>query len=126
MMFSKSFFALALLNFAVLTLYVFGYCQEPGQQIADFSLAGYGEQGKKSWDLAGQSADIYQDAVKLNDVTGNVYGKEEDVKLTADKGDFNKKDGKVHLEKNVVITTSTGAKLTTESNGSGDWCKRRT
>ena len=49
--------------------------------------------------------------VKLNDVIGNLYGKEEDIKLTADKGDFNKTNAKIHLEKNVVITTSKGARL---------------
>ena len=88
--------------------------EESDQQINDFSLAGYGEQGKKSWDLSGKSADIFTDSVKLNDITGNLYGKQENTKLTADKGDFNKVDGKVHLEKNVVITTSTGTKMTTD------------
>ena len=29
------------------------------QQISDFSLAGYGEKGKKTWDLSGKSADIF-------------------------------------------------------------------
>lgn len=115
MIFKKSIFVIGLLNLAFFVLCVFSYAQEPGQQIAGFSLAGYGEQGKKSWDISGQSADIFQDTVKLNDVIGNVYGQDEDIKLTADKGDFDKKDGKVHLEKNVVITTSAGAKLTTDS-----------
>lgn len=89
--------------------------QESDQQISDFCLTGYGEKGKKSWDLCGKSADIFKEVVKLKDVVGNLYGKEENVKLTADRGDFNKVDGKVHLEDNVVITTSTGAKLTTDS-----------
>ncbi len=92
------------------------------QQIADFSLSGYGEKGKKSWDLAGKSADIFTDEVKLKDVDGNLYGKDEDVNLTAKTGNFNKKDGKVHLEKDVVITTSKGAKLTTDSM---DWDRNK-
>ena len=91
------------------------------QQIDDFSLCGYGEKGKKNWDLAGKSADIFAEIIKLKSVIGNLYGKEEDIKLTADKGDFNKVDGKVHLEQNVVITTSTGTKLTTDSL---DWDRR--
>jgi LPS export ABC transporter protein LptC len=94
---------------------------ESQQQIGDFSLSGYGERGKKNWDLQGKSADIFQEVVKLKDVEGNLYGKEEDVRLTADQGDFNKTDGKVHLQDNVVITTSTGAKLTT---GYLDWDRR--
>ena len=94
---------------------------EADQQINDFSLAGYGEKGKKSWDLSGKSADIFTDVIKLKDVIGNLYGKEEDIRLTAERGDFNKADGKVHLEENVVITTSGGAKLTTDSL---DWDRK--
>jgi LPS export ABC transporter protein LptC len=94
---------------------------ESDQQISDFSLAGYGEKGKKSWDISGKSADIFSDVVKLDGVEGNLYGTEEDVKLTAKKGDFNKTDGKVHLEQDVVVTTSSGAKLTTDSL---DWDRK--
>jgi LPS export ABC transporter protein LptC len=94
---------------------------EAEQQINDFSLAGYGEKGKKSWDLSGKSADIFTDVIKLKDLTGNLYGKEEDIKLTAKKGHFNKTDGKVHLEENVVITSSGGTKLTTDSL---DWDRK--
>ncbi len=89
--------------------------EESDQQIGDFTLVGYGDKGKKNWDLSGKSADIFTEIVKLKTVMGNLYGKEEDVKLTADKGDFNKVDGKVHLEQNVIITTSSGTKLTTNS-----------
>ncbi len=89
--------------------------EESDQQINDFNLVGYGEKGKKSWDLAGKTDDINTEVVKLTDVNGNLYGKEEDVNLIADKGDFNKIDGKVHLQDNVVITTTSGTKLTTDS-----------
>ncbi|HNX80862.1 MAG TPA: LPS export ABC transporter periplasmic protein LptC [Candidatus Omnitrophota bacterium] len=89
--------------------------QESDQQINDFSLSGYGERGKKTWDLSGKSADIFDDTVKLKDITGNMFGEKENVRLTADKGDFNKAQGTVHLEKNVVITTTSGATLMTES-----------
>jgi len=95
--------------------------EESDQQIGEFSLTGYGEKGKKGWDLSGKSADIFTEIVKLKSVVGNLYGKEEDVKLTADRGDFNKADGKVHLEQNVVITTSSGTKLTTDSL---DWDRK--
>lgn len=96
--------------------------QESDQQIMDFSLAGFEERGKKTWDLAGKSADIFTDIVKLKEVVGNLYGKEEDINLTADRGTFDKVDGKVHLEENVVITTSKGAKLTTDSL---DWDRKK-
>ncbi|MFA5145411.1 MAG: LPS export ABC transporter periplasmic protein LptC [Candidatus Omnitrophota bacterium] len=94
---------------------------ESDQQINEFSLSGYGEKGKKSWDLSGNSADIFTEVVKLKSVTGNLYGKEENIKLTADNGDFNKVDGKVHLEQNVIVTTSSGMKLTTDSL---DWDRK--
>jgi len=115
---------LTFLTFLLLTFNVFVQdqnAQESDQQIMDFSLASFGEKGKKSWDLSGKSADIFQDVIKLKDVIGNLYGKDEDIKLTADKGDFDKAQGKVHLEENVVITTSTGAKLTTDSL---DWDRK--
>lgn len=88
--------------------------QDADQQINDFSLAGYGEKGNKTWDLAGKTADIFEDIIKLTALTGNLYGEKEDVRLTADKGDFDKSNGKIHVEQNVVITTSAGAKLTTD------------
>jgi len=88
--------------------------KESDQQIGDFSLAGYGEKGKKTWDLFGKEANIFEDVVKLKDLTGNLYGNQA-VKLTADKGDFNKTTGTIHVEKNVTITTSQGARLTTDS-----------
>ena len=112
----------------VLLLFHFAWAQDDkkdeqsDQQISEFSLSGYGEKGKKNWDISGKSADIFTEVVKLDQVVGNLYGKEEDVKLTAQKGDFNKTDGKVHLEKDVVITTSKGTKLTTDSL---DWDRKQ-
>jgi LPS export ABC transporter protein LptC len=88
--------------------------QESDQKITDFTLSGFGEQGKKTWELAGQSADIFSDIVKLKDITGKVYGKQENLTLTADEGNFDKAEGKVHLEKDVVVTSSGGTKLTTD------------
>lgn len=85
------------------------------QQIIDFSLAGYGDRGKKSWDVAGESADLSTDVIKLNNITSNFYGENDTVKLTADTGDFNKTGGKLHVENNVVVTISSGGKLTTDS-----------
>ncbi len=96
--------------------------KESPQQIGDFNLSGSGEKGKKAWDLAGKSADIYNDVVKLKKVVGNNYGDKDSINLTADDGNFNKSSGVVHLEKNVVITTSSGAKLTTDSL---DWDRKQ-
>lgn len=96
--------------------------KESDQQIGDFSLSGFGEKGKKSWDIAGQSADIFNEVVKLKKVVGNHYADKDKINLTADNGDFNKSSGVVHLQDNVVITTSSGAKLTTDSL---DWDRKQ-
>lgn len=104
-------------------VFAFGESAPEGdQQIMDFSLAGFGEKGKKAWDIAGKSADISTDTIRLKDVTGNFYGQSEDVKLMSDRGDFNKQEALLHLEENVVITTSSGAKLTTDSL---DWDRKK-
>ncbi|MFA5096205.1 MAG: LPS export ABC transporter periplasmic protein LptC [Candidatus Omnitrophota bacterium] len=119
----------ALFVFALFFLSCLPVCGAPAapdeasdQQIDGFSLSGYGDRGKKAWDIAGKTADIFTDEVKLKDIDGNLYGKDEDVNLTAKAGNFNKKNGKVHLEEDVVITTSKGATLTTDSM---DWDRNK-
>ena len=87
--------ALMTLNFSYLYAET-TYPAEVEQQINDFSLSGYGEKGKKTWDIAGKSANIFTDVVKLNEITGNMYGEKENIKLTADRGEFNKAQNKVH------------------------------
>ncbi|MFA4983763.1 MAG: LPS export ABC transporter periplasmic protein LptC [Candidatus Omnitrophota bacterium] len=94
---------------------------ESAQQINEFSLAGYGEKGKKTWDLSAHSADIFDNIVKLKEITGNLYGEQEDIALSARKGDFDKVNSRVHLEEKVVITSSGGARLTTDSL---DWDRK--
>jgi hypothetical protein len=66
--------------------------QESEQQINDFSLSGYGEKAQKTWDLSAKTADIFDNNVKLKEIVGNLYGEKEDIKLTADKGDFDKQE----------------------------------
>ena len=95
--------------------------QDVPQQINDFSISGYGEKGRKSWDVSGKSADILEDKINLQEVKGNLYGEDDDVSLTADKGVFHREAGVVHLEKNVFITTASGVKLTTDSL---DWDRK--
>jgi len=122
MIFKRTVFILAiLLLFAAYASAKEQPAMESDQQISEFSLSGFGEKGKKSWDLAGKTADIFSDVIKLKDITGNLYGEKENIKLTADRGDFNKSQGKVHLEQNVVVTTSSGAKLVTDSL---DWDRK--
>lgn len=83
------------------------------QKMLDFSLCGFSQKGKKSWEVRGNSADIFTDIVRLTTVTADVFGEEENIKLSGDKGAYDKASGKMHLEDNVVITTSSGGRLTT-------------
>jgi len=95
---------------------------ESDQQVGDFSLSGFGDKGKKSWDLSGKSAEIFDEIVKLKKVVGNNYAEKDVINLSADNGDFNKKSGVVHLQDNVVITTASGVKLTTDTL---DWDRKQ-
>lgn len=85
------------------------------QQILDFELSGFGKLGKKTWEVKGNSADIFSDMVKLNNIKAEVYGDEDNVHLVADTGTYDKANGKVHLQDNVVLTSDSGAKLVTDS-----------
>jgi len=89
--------------------------REPDQTISDFNFSGYGEKGKMTWELAAKSADIFGDTVELEFIVAKVFGETDNLTLTADEGSFDKLQGKMHLEKNVIATTSSGAKLTTNS-----------
>jgi len=87
--------------------------QEPERTIADFSLSGFGEKGRRSWEISAESADIFSELIKLKCFAGTLYG-EEKITLTAQRGDFNKLENRVHLEEDVVITTESGMRLTTD------------
>lgn len=89
--------------------------QDSEQKMLDFSLAGYTQKGRKSWEVMGKSADIFSDIVRLSSVNANVYGEEENINLVGDKGAYEKASGKMHLEDNVIITTQSGGRLSTDS-----------
>lgn len=94
--------------------------QEPSQML-DFNLAGYGAKGEKTWDVQGASMDMVGDDVKINDITAHLYGDKEDMVLTADEGNFDRKSGIVHLNKNVRAVTDSGARMNTDSL---DWSQK--
>ena len=88
---------------------------ESDQKILTFNLAGFDEGGKKKWEIEGRSADIFGDLIKLDGVVTKAYGEEDSLTLTADEGTYDKANNRVHLEKNVVAISESGAKLTTNS-----------
>jgi len=87
--------------------------EEPDQTIAGFHLSGFGREGNMTWEISSVSADVFSEQIQLNDFVGTLYG-DEKIIVSAKKGDFNKNQNRVHLEDDVVISTESGAELTTE------------
>ena len=96
------------------------YADESGQQFEGFNLQGYGEGGEKSWDVTGETADIVGNIIKLTDIVANTYGSDA-MNLKAESGSIDRGNDHMHLEKDVVITSKTGAKMMTDSL---DWHKK--
>ena len=84
------------------------------QKFQGFNLQGYGENGEKTWDVNGDSADIQGSEIKLSNVVANSYGKDK-VSVTAQNGTVNQTSGNMLLEKDVVVTSDSGAQLLTDS-----------
>ncbi|MFA5088478.1 MAG: LPS export ABC transporter periplasmic protein LptC [Candidatus Omnitrophota bacterium] len=93
--------------------------QEDAQQFEGFNLQGYTDGGEKSWDVNGDTADILGNTIKITNVVANSYG-EQQMNLKAKTGTLDKQSGNILLEKDVVITSDSGAQLVTDSL---DWQK---
>ncbi len=114
----KMIFVLAVISLSS----VFVYAEESDRQrFEGFNLNGYTDGGKKAWDIKGDTADILGDLIKLTNITANAYG-EEKANLTARYGTMDKASGQMHLEKDVVITSASGARMTTDSL---DWNREK-
>lgn len=74
---------------------------EPEQKLIDFSLMGFDKQGAKSMELTGKSADIFTENIELEDVTAKLEGKDDNLVIKADKGNFNKTKNSLELKENV-------------------------
>lgn len=81
--------------------------QQGAQQFEGFNLQGYTDAGIKAWDVKGDTAQVEGNLVNINNVDANHYGPQS-VNLTAAKGQLNKESGRVHLERDVVITAQNG------------------
>jgi LPS export ABC transporter protein LptC len=91
------------------------------QKMLGFSLSNFGERNEKTWDLKGDTLEVFGSLLQLTNITANLYGKEEDVVLTADTGSFDRDEGKVHLQDNVKIASESGAKMLTDTL---DWFQK--
>ncbi|MFC1646624.1 LPS export ABC transporter periplasmic protein LptC [Candidatus Omnitrophota bacterium] len=95
--------------------------EESDQKILGFSLSNFGEKNEKTWDLVGDTLEVYGSLIKLTNIKADLYGEEEDMVLTADSGTFHRTEGKLHLQDNVVIVTESGAKMMTDTL---DWLQK--
>jgi len=82
-----------------------------GQKVLKFDLTSYADRGAKRWEVKGESADMVDDLVELKNITATTYGKKNILTLRADEGLYNKALNKIHLEKNVIITSEDGARV---------------
>lgn len=83
-------------------------------KVYTFSFSKYTPSGDKQIEIEGDSANILDRTVTLMNVVAKAYAEETPVTITADHGDYDKEQNRVHLEKNVVATTENGTRLLTE------------
>ncbi len=88
--------------------------EKANDAISTFTLIGHTETGRKKWEVQGETADLLGEVVQLSPVKARSFG-EVQVDLTARRGRFRKSTQDVILQKEVVVTTSDGARLTTNS-----------
>lgn len=88
--------------------------QEEGQQFLEFNLSGHSKSGEKSWQVKGESADVFEETVKLKNIDADLYG-DEKVNLKAKDGQLDKKSGDMHLENDVVAVAEDGSRMMTDS-----------
>ncbi|MBI3311987.1 MAG: LPS export ABC transporter periplasmic protein LptC [Candidatus Omnitrophica bacterium] len=93
----------------------------PGDAVSTFTLVGHTETGRRKWEIQGDTADLMAERVELSPVRAVSFGQVE-IRLSAQTGEYDKSARIVHLEGDVVVTTSDGAELTTHHL---DWAQDR-
>ncbi len=102
----------------ILGLCSFCFAEEdtnPAQEVNIFSLVQYEDSGEKKWELSGESAEVEESSVKIDQVSALVFGDPSTVKLKARRGDFDRDTQLVHLEGDVVARSTGGTTLRTDS-----------
>ncbi len=94
-------------------------CLAAGENVAEevqsFSISGNSPDGKSSWQVEGESADIFSETVNMNAIKAKSRSEKINVTLNADEGTFYKDTKDVELRKNVVANTDEGTTLTTDT-----------
>lgn len=106
------FVALLLINFSYQLL---ADDIAPNQQLEGFNLNGYTNNGKKSWEINGDKADISDQSIKVTNVNANMYDEKQNANLKSKTGVIDKANGDVQLHDDVVVTADRGTTMTTDS-----------
>ena len=85
------------------------------QKIKDFYLSNFKDDGTRDWEVKGESADIHDNYVDINDMEANYYTKDDTILITSDEARLNKENMDVYLKDSVHIENKEGATLDTDS-----------
>lgn len=88
------------------------------QKVLQFDLIAYTDRGAKRWEIKGTSANVLGQIVELKDIVASTYGEKDTLTLAATEGIYDKAANKIQFVKDVVITTSDGARVLAETM---DW-----
>ena len=104
--------------FSIVSVGVFvqiALAQEVNQQFEGFNLQGYTDEGEKSWDVNGITADIIGKRVQLKGVNANVYEGDQKINIRSNIGVMDPKNKQVELQDEVVLSMDKQLRLTTDS-----------
>lgn len=110
-------------SFSVINLLAISDEASIEQDLTQFSLEGYTNDGHKKWVLEGAEARLGSEKVDLANVKIVSYAKEDEIEisLVAEKGYFDKETRNVTLEKSVTVLSNEGFEMTTDVlNWDGD------
>ena len=85
------------------------------QQIDNFHLANYKENGAKNWEIEGKKAFIVGNRIKIKGVDAQSFQKDDVIKIKANEANFNKEAQILTLKKDVKLKNKSGATLTTDT-----------
>jgi len=85
------------------------------QQIKDFYLSNFKEDGSHDWEVRGTDALVYDQYVDIETMKAHYYLEDDTITITSDKARLNKENMDVHLQDNVNITNKEGARIITNS-----------
>jgi len=106
---------LVLILMLFISPFAFAEDQVSQQTVDEFNLVQYDDGGQKKWKLNGKSAEVEGKKVKIDEISALTFGEEAIFKLKAKTGSFDREKGIMYLEDNVVIKTTGGTTLRTDS-----------